>query len=109
MDKGYEVLGDGRHKIVYGHKGFVIKVPKDKYGLEAIRREVAISRKYGKNNPKHANYARARMLYDTVSIMERVVCVADECEKLPDWCLHIDSSQVGLDEKGRLVAYDFTE
>lgn len=106
--KGLRLLSYGKDRIVFAHKGFVLKVPRSYKGTLANQKELRMYRKYGKNrDPQIANYARCR-LWRGVLVMERVKCARLlPSYILPNWTKFIDSSQVGHDIKGRLVAYDF--
>lgn len=102
-------LGEGRNRLVFGHNGFVIKVPKDTAGYFDNEREARISRMFGRlPNLDGVCYARCHLLPNGWLVMERVVEYLNyghpEC---PEWGGFIDCCQVGKTKDGRVVAYDY--
>jgi hypothetical protein len=97
-------IGEGRNRICYLHKGYVIKLPKNIEGLFDNSYE---SRSFLiKDYPK----ARCKLLKQSILVMEYVRDYYDcglESSNLPDWAGFVDCMQVGLNKKNELVAYDY--
>lgn len=119
-------LGYGRHRKVWRHGSFVIKVPTWIEGVLANRREAALYTKYGTTSDiRGVCFARCKLLPNDWLVMEYVKPVGKEaydCYRgpwhepgewldkyygLPDWVSVLDMWQAGFTKNGRVVAYDF--
>lgn len=123
-------LGTGRHRTTFMFEGgrFVYKVPRGRHGRIANSQELEYYKRHRKNG--EIPYAACRLLPNGVLIMEyvkphcqslaaenidaqtyggeRMVPLGgDYEEELPQWTVHVECSQVGYDNRGTLVAYDF--
>lgn len=106
----------GRNRCVFDMGSYVVKLPISYDGLGDNEWEGSIS-----NNPNNTDifyveqYARTRLHYFKevpVLFMEKVIELTyDEIEHqfnmLPDWVHSIDCGQVGVNAKGKLVAFDY--
>jgi len=109
FNKKFKYLGDGRHRVVYQHKNWVIKVPHNEAGVQSNIDEY---RKFKRNKFDrqcgcHVAYARCRLLKGTFLVMEYVLDTPHTRKSRPDWSDFIDCRQVGLNRRGEYVAYDF--
>ncbi len=106
LDPRLAHLGDGRHRTVYTHKQFVVKVPVDDQGAFDNDYEYSIYRKYGAQPDLNGiQYARCRLMSNGWLVMEHVVLLAYEDH--PKWADYVDCQQVGRGRDGRIVAYDY--
>lgn len=108
--KKFQYLGDGRHRVVYRHKDWVIKVPHNESGVQANLNEYNLF----KRNKIDVNqrgveitYARCRLLKNMFLVMEYVEDTPRTRQSRPNWSDFIDCRQVGLNRRGEYVAYDF--
>jgi hypothetical protein len=108
FEQKFEFLGDGRHRCVYRHKNWVIKVPHNEAGIQANFDEYRRFKSNKHNKEKYGSeitYARCRMLKGMFLVMEYVVDTPYDSK--PDWSDFIDCRQVGLNRRNEYVAYDF--
>jgi hypothetical protein len=113
----FEFLGDGRHRCVYRHKNWVIKVPHNEEGVQANIDEYKLFKgmrehRIFKGNKVHkekygVTYARCRMLNGIFLVMEYVEDSPNLDMNKPEWSDYIDCRQVGLNRRNEFVAYDF--
>jgi len=109
----YEYLGCGRNRIVFKLKSgnYVLKFPVNNAGVSNNDWEGSVCGSTEPNNPDVTQYAKTRWIQFRgfiCCVMEIVKPINDETN-LPEWIHHIDSCQVGLTRKNKLVAYDFGE
>lgn len=95
-----EFIGEGRNRRVYKHKGYVVKIPINEYGLADNEFEAQTFKKWHKEFP----YARCRMV-GVCLVMEYVEHTFEK--KLPEWTMSVDCGQVGYNRDGKLLAYDY--
>lgn len=106
--KGFVYLGQGSFRSVYQRGKMVIKVPRNKDGINDNRTEATAWHKY-KSHPTTKGYrlAPCRMLPNGCQMMvvvDRYV-VTDILHK-EEWTHKIESGQVGM-YRNQAVAYDF--
>jgi hypothetical protein len=101
-------LGEGRGRLVYKHKNWVIKIPKDDWGLGDNYHEATVSKIY-KNRPNGNGvyFAKCKITPCGLLVMEYVDTTSINYKTLPEWTGFVDCNQVGLTKDGRLVAYDY--
>jgi hypothetical protein len=99
---GLKYLDSGRHRSVFEHRDWVIKVPLSDWGVLDNTREALAYKK----DKEHL--ARCRMLSDLL-VMEKVVPYTGAKNKLPKWVDYIDCGQVGYNREGKLVAFDYAD
>lgn len=99
-----EYLGSGYSRVAYATKNHVIKIPRTSNGVDCNRREYEAHKR-----DKRGRLARCRLWKGGVLVMEKVSCVADKSAYLPSWARAFDGIQVGVNRKGRIVAYDYAE
>jgi hypothetical protein len=102
--KTFEYLGSGRHRAVYRHGNYVIKIPLSDYGISDNYYEATIYKEYGYDKG-YIPYARCRLL-GTILIMEYLEPVKS-FDNLPEWTMAVDCTQVGYNRHGKLLAYDY--
>ena len=104
---GFDQIGCGGFRLVYGRKKIVVKIPRYRDGIIDNRVEAAAWRKY-KSRPTDmgVNLAPCRILSNNCLMMVAVNPLSYWAENMPKWAALIDNSQVGA-YKGRIVAYDF--
>lgn len=100
LTKGLQFIGDGRNRKAYRHKGYVIKVPLNVFGMLDNEIEAKAFKRYGEEFP----YARCKLI-GVCLVMEYVEHTWEK--NLPDWVMSIDCGQVGYNRKGKLLAYDY--
>lgn len=104
-----EYIGEGRHRKVYRHKQFVIKLPNEKardWGENANWYEYQTFLKHRcKPDINGIEYARCRLMKNGWLVMEFLD--VDVFDDRPKWADYIDCQQVGRNSKGRIVAYDY--
>jgi hypothetical protein len=102
---------EGRNRIVFIFKNYVVKLPKSHFGIGDNDWEGSIS---SGNNLEDEQYARTRLVYYNdvpIVFMERVEEVSPEryfelLQNFP-WVGSIDCGQVGYNNRGKLVAFDY--
>lgn len=99
LSSEFEIIGEGRARIVFAHGNYVIKAPKSLEGLEDNWWEADKSKISDK-------FCRCKLLGNVLLIMERVDTDIDR-SSLPSWAYGIDCQQVGINKFGKLKAYDF--
>lgn len=108
LRKKYEVLGEGRNRIVFlKDENWVIKCPLNDDGISDNTYEEKMFLSYGKDKDI-IPYAECRVTYvNDIPLleMERVHPISPE--ELPEWAAWVDCAQVGKNNKGEIVAYDF--
>lgn len=114
--KSEDVKFDGRNRVTFIRKSYVIKVPATIDGFADNDWEGSVSNtKESLNNPEEIEYAKSRLVeYKGIPLvfMERVEEayhheITSRLGYYPDWVLSVDCQQVGFTKSGRLVAYDF--
>lgn len=124
---GFTFLGEGRHRMTFlaPHKRFVLKFPKNRYGLLDNQAEDGIwSRYLGKPNANGVQHAPCRLIQNSVLMMRTVFNISGDtlgCEcgrkilggmvyaNLPTWSEEIECEQIGKLPGGKIVAYDYAE
>ena len=101
--KGIKYIGEGNTRIVYLSKckRFVLKVPRDDYGLNDNTGEHREYRK-GIGPFKREQLARCRLSRSGILIMEYVRPVTENKSLLPTWTDFVDCQQVGINRSGAL-------
>jgi|SRR5579859_2584968 len=110
----YEYLGSGRHRSVWRHGNYVIKVPMCEKGIYDNFHERYVWLNRNANRFSWAKYARCRLI-GVILIMEYARYpgpLSDSngfipFDKVPDWASYIDCQQVGYNRRGEIVAYDY--
>jgi hypothetical protein len=106
---GFKYIGTGRQRSVFRLGDDVVKIPRNEWGLASNTREASVSdRAFGISDDGElcgVRYARA-VMRGTLLIMDYLKLVP-KISKLPDWASWIDCQQVGIDQKGKLAAYDY--
>lgn len=105
-----QYLSSGRGRDVYLLPGgkYVLKVPRNAMGRGMNDREHCFRYLKDPWARKERVFARCRLIPGTwLLVMEKLESHNVEYEDLPQWAGCIDGTQVGLDRKGRLKAYDF--
>ena len=105
---------EGRTRNVFNFGKYVVKVPKNFYGVIDNEWEGCVSNSED-CDPEDVQYARTRLDYwkgVPVVFMEYVEYASDEqiskrLGYVPEWTMSVDCGQVGFNRKGRLVAYDY--
>lgn len=109
LSKKYEVLSIGRNRIVFKLKSgnYVLKFPLSNNGETDNDWEGSVC--INNEDPEEVQYPRTKWV-----CYNGFVCVVmdyiDETvsdKELPDWVYSVDNQQVGLNRKGRLVAFDY--
>jgi hypothetical protein len=98
--KSEDWVGAGRHRAVFQRGRVVVKVPLSQAGIQDNQLEARRWRERA-----HPHLARCR-LAGPLLVMERV---STRSQNPPEWADTIDCSQVGLNRKGRWVAYDYAQ
>src|ERR1041385_6422653 len=100
--KNWTFLGEGRHRQVYYHNGFVVKIPIGDMGLGSNEAE---ARRY-KNafGLDKSRMARCSLLPNGWLVMLWVN--TQSRQPLPKWSMAVDCQQVGWSKKGQPLAYD---
>jgi len=107
--KAWKFIGEGNDRKVYQlPSGNVIKIPIPHTNGEFVNcREDYL----WKNRINYdEQFARCRLIPGTfLLVMEfvKTFSCSSDYKNLPNWCSYIDCSQVGLNKKGKLVAYDY--
>ena len=107
----YMFLAEGRQRIVFlKDNQWVIKVPKDEWGLLSNEQEFNRYKLFGKIGDIVA-YAECYLQDDENGIS---LLVMEKVEQLPikdqpDWAKYVDCGQVGKNTKGEIVAYDYAD
>lgn len=102
----FSLIGTGRHRLVYAHGRFVVKVPASIAGFYDNTREARISAEYGRRPDINGiSYARCHLLCNGWLVMERVEPLS--YREQPKWACYVDCAQVGRTRDGRVVAYDY--
>lgn len=96
------VVNCGNRRVCfYTDRGFVVKMP---WRIKGELDNLIEAREYNKDK----NFAKCKLVIIKeipVLVMEEVYPV--DSSNLPEWCKEIDSSQVGINRAGKLVAYDY--
>lgn len=113
---GFKEVGEGRNRIAFlSPTGLnVIKVPLSNYGVNDNESEYRYWKKRKTPEKSSRGYvddtletplARCRMM-GIFLVME---FVDDDVppEKHPQWSIYVDCGQIGVNRKGRVVAYDY--
>jgi hypothetical protein len=111
--KAFEYLGSGRHRAVWRHGKYVIKIPINENGIYDNWHERDTWKQYGESGGCF-KYARCRLL-GNILIMEYASYpgpLSDEngyipLQNCPEWAYSLDCHQVGYNQKGAIVAYDY--
>lgn len=96
--KPFTFLGEGRHRRVYRHGNYVIKIPLSYEGLASNDKEAKTYQCTTDGWLFGIRYARCRLYSNGFLIMEYVE--STNCKFLPDWVNYIDCQQVGYNRKG---------
>lgn len=103
----FRPIGQGKNRICLAYsESEVIKIPLNQNGIDDNYYEAKLS---GRTDPDGVCYAVCRIHMDShipLLRMERVVPILEPSEKL-DWAIWVDCGQVGRNQQGRVVAYDF--
>lgn len=102
---GLILVGEGRHRIVYKHGNYVIKVPLNMWGLASNDKEYRTYQSTNNGWLFGVRYARCKLHWSGLLVMEYVESVP--FEEMPDWAKYIDCQQVGTNRNGNMVAYDY--
>jgi hypothetical protein len=115
----WQYLGEGRHRSVWRHGNYVIKLPLGQDGIHANYQEAYTWNKYGYDGGC-IKYARCRLLGDILVMQFANCCVAGITDEngyvhlntitdllKVEWPLLVDLWQVGYNRFGQLVAYDY--
>jgi hypothetical protein len=108
VTQGWKYIGSGKDRRVWQRGNVVLKIPYVSSGVEANRREREL---YTMN--RRRNYAPCRLVGEL--LMMRAVKVLDDLDpvqydRIPYWALHLnDGPQVGIDNNGRVLIYDYAE
>lgn len=102
-----EPLASGHFRYAYLHKGYVIKVPRNKRGQQDNELESSLYASSDHGQSGEFRFARCRLTARGWLVMERVDPIEDGDYPFPDWAKKIDWKQVGFDRNGRLAAYDY--
>lgn len=109
LSKKYDLLSIGRNRIVFKLKSgnYVLKFPLSNNGETDNDWEGSVC--INNEDPEEIQYPRTKWV-----CYEGFVCVVMDCinenianYELPDWVSSVDNQQVGLNRKGRLVAFDY--
>jgi len=85
----------------------VLKVPKEIEGEDDLFYEERIYKKYKKDNSIKYAECQIRVIYGIhCLIMEKVKPISDY-KDLPKWTYYVDCQQVGYNNSGELLAYDY--
>jgi hypothetical protein len=108
----YEYLAEGRNRMVFvKDDGFIIKIPKNDWGVSDNCSEERRFNKFGKTGDI-IPYAQCRVINDENGIplleMERVYPLLDT-DKKPSWSDYVDCAQIGRTLSGEIVAYDYSD
>jgi hypothetical protein len=108
----YKYLSEGRNRMVFiKNDGFVIKVPKNDWGIGDNESEARRFKNFGKT-VDIIPYAQCSVSYDSNGIplleMERVYPLAEN-ETKPKWSDYVDCAQIGKTLSGEIVAYDYSD
>lgn len=105
--KKLKLLGIGTTRAVYEGKSVVVKVQLDNRYCENTT-EALRFKHHGKSpEPRNPSFARCRLLKNGWLVMEKVAPRYNTGRRPPEWGWGFDCCQVGLDKKGRWVAYDY--
>ena len=105
----YELIGEGRHRRVYRHGDYVIKVPLNEAGVADNYHERGVWLKHGpKGDLDGVQYARCRLL-GAILVMQYACFVGPHAtasgyihqENRPRWADWVDCGQVGYNRLGR--------
>ena len=104
----------GRNRNVFNFGRYVVKVPRNFYGVIDNDWEGSVSNSED-CDPEDVQYARTRLAYwkdVPIVFMEYVEYasnkeIAERVGHVPDWTMSVDCGQVGFNRKGCLVAYDY--
>jgi hypothetical protein len=130
QEMGYEFIAEGRMRATYRspNKRFVLKFPKEKWGLDG---NISEAKRYSthKNNPDPENhgavYAPCRLIQGAILMMwavEKSYGTSGGCiealhdgklsklnrKEAPHWVQFLDCDQAGILPNGRVVAFDYT-
>lgn len=110
MKPPLEYIGEGRTRKVYLTRSgrYVLKVPVDGYGENANATEAEDYKRGGFLGRQFL--ARCRRV--TINglwclLMEKVNPLSFGDEQMPDWASFVDCRQVGINRRGKVVAYDW--
>lgn len=105
----FQLIGEGRNRLVYRRGNFVVKVPKNNCGVLDNHREYHIFSSTTDGWLFGLRYARCRLMKPNycLLVMEYVIPYQEPLDKLPLWTYSVDCAQVGYNRKGHLVAYDY--
>lgn len=98
-------IGEGSTRIVFDAGRWVVKVPNSIYTFDANYNEQF----RGDRSLDNEIYAACRLFHIKevpVLYMEKVTLVP-YTKGMPNWVDFIDCQQVGLNRRGKLVAYDY--
>lgn len=109
LSQKYEVLSVGRNRIVFKLKSgnYILKFPLSNNGETDNDWEGSVC--INNEDPEEIQYPRTKWVcYNGfVCVVMDYIDVNTSCESLPDWVNNVDCQQVGLNRKGRLVAFDY--
>jgi hypothetical protein len=110
--KFWELIGEGRNRIVYGRGNYVVKVPLNEDGISDNYHE----RWTWLHRDEGFSYARCRLIGALLIMQYARFPVEGKTDEngwheyrkdLPWWVDFIDCQQVGYNRFGELVAYDY--
>lgn len=114
MAKTWEFIGQSRHRAVWRHGNYVIKVPVCEEGVHDNLHEAHVWQIRDHKRYSWAKYARCRLI-GVILVMEYARYPGPLSEesghipfkKCPEWAYFIDCQQVGYNRRGEIVAYDY--
>ncbi len=104
MKASFEFIGCGRHRAVWRHGNYVVKVPFCEEGIADNHQERFFWNKYGYERG-YVKYARCRLV-GSILVMQYVT-YPPQYTGLPEWTYAVDCFQVGYNRMNQLVAYDY--
>lgn len=123
LKTNFKYIGEGRHRSVYRHGNYVVKIPLCDEGIHDNLWEAQKFRKEKEYAAIHdtikieIQYARCRLIPKSCILVMQFACevvngLTDENGWVyppfrPDWTGYIDCHQVGFNRFGQLVAYDY--
>lgn len=103
---GFEWVGGGDFRSVYGRRGVVVKIPSDTLGLRHNIIEAYAYHKFRRSaTPCGVVFAPCKLLPNGCLMMVLVRWPDYGHQKMPTWANYIDHDQVSM-YNGRWVAYD---
>lgn len=111
--KGWEIIDNGRHRIVMKRGDYVLKIPLEE-GCESYNRQEHEAY-WGNEDPRYAPCYFVRIRGVGCLIMERLKETITPSvfahhlprEIIPDWAEHVDSYQIGRDRNGNFRCFDY--